>query len=346
MIFASYSNVNPNNAINHRGLIVKKFENAEYRIIRISMNKLLLLFSLCFLIACSSEKPSNLNKDQASEKNDNKVSATFQMPVAGDAFYSIEINPSKATRSSTLDLTVKGFKFEDVKIEWLVNSVQVAPQETPKQFKTAGTNKGDAVQAKAIIDDKEILSNTVIIVNAPPELNRVKIMPEVFKPEDKLYIDAAANDVDGDDVSIVYEWTLNGKSAGNTKEITSEVKRGDKISVKVTPYDGETYGSSITLNREIRNLPPMLAKENKPVFDGNTYTCQINAVDPDGDDLTYMLKEGPQGLTIGPESGTITWDVPPGFTGNQNFKVLISDNQGGELLAPFILKINSVTRNP
>jgi len=29
MIFATYSNVNPNNAINHRGLIVKKFKSAE-----------------------------------------------------------------------------------------------------------------------------------------------------------------------------------------------------------------------------------------------------------------------------------------------------------------------------
>jgi hypothetical protein len=310
------------------------------------MNKLLLLFSLCFIIACSTDKTSNTDNQNTSEKSEKSISKTIQKPAVGDGSHSIEINPSEATRNSILNLSVKGFKLEDAKIEWLVNGDRVNFQETPKQFKTAGTNKNDAVQAKAIIDGKEILSNTVIIVNAPPELNRVKIMPEVFKPEDKLYIDAAANDVDGDDVSIVYEWTLNGELSGNTKEITSEVKRGDKISVKVTPHDGEAYGSSITLNREIRNLPPMLAKENKPVFDGNTYTCQINAVDPDGDNLTYTLKEGPQGLTIGPESGTITWDVPPGYTGNQNIKVLISDNQGGELLAPFILKINSVTRNP
>jgi hypothetical protein len=152
------------------------------------MNKLLLLFSLCFLIACSTDETSNTDNQKTSERSEKSISKTSQKPDAGDGSHSIEINPSEATRNSILNLSVKGFKLEDAKIEWLVNGGQVAPQETPKQFKTAGTNKDDAVQAKAIIDDKEILSNTVIIVNAPPELNRVKIMPEVFKPEDKYIL--------------------------------------------------------------------------------------------------------------------------------------------------------------
>lgn len=302
----------------------------------------MILFSLCCVIACSTDKTSDTDKLTASRESEERASGTSTTSVAPDGSPSIEINPSEATRNSTLALTVKGFKLEEAKIEWLVNGGRVAPQAIPKQFKTTEANKGDTVQAKAVIDDKEILSNTVIIGNAPPELSSLKIMPEVFRPDDRLYVDAAANDVDGDNVSITFEWTLNGEPAGSTKEITSEVKRGDKISVKVTPYDGETYGSSITLNREIRNLPPMLAKENKPVFDGNTYTYQINAVDPDGDDLTYTLKEAPQGMTIGSASGIITWEVPPGDTGNHNIKVLISDNQGGELFAPFTIKIKFI----
>jgi hypothetical protein len=309
------------------------------------MNKLLLLFISCFIIACSTDNTSDTNKQNGSAESKKSVSGKSATSAAFDG-PSIEINPSEATHSSTLELTAKAFKLEDAKIEWLVNGSRVDPQETPKQFKPARTNKGDKVQARAIIDDKEILSNTVTIVNAPPELSRVKIMPEVFKPADKLYIDAEAGDIDGDDVSITYEWTLNGEPAGSSKEINAEIKRGDKISVKVTPYDGETYGSSITLKREIRNLPPMIAKESKSVFDGKTYTYQINAVDPDGDELTYTLKEGPPGMTIGSANGTITWEVPPGFTGDNNIKVLISDSQGGKLLAPFNLKINPIIRDP
>lgn len=310
------------------------------------MNKFLLLFISCFLIACSTENTSDTNKQNASTESKKSVAGTSTTSVASDGLYSIELNPSEATHSSILDLTVKGFKLADAKIEWLVNGGSVASQETPKQFKPTGTNKGDTVQARAIIDEKEILSNTVTIVNAPPELSRVKIMPEVFKPDDRLYIDATGSDVDGDEVSITYEWTLNGEPAGSSKEITAEIKRGDKLSVKVTPYDGETYGSSITLNREIRNLPPKIGKESKSVFDGKTYTYQINAVDPDGDDLTYTLKEGPPEMTIGSANGIITWEVPQGYTGVTNIKVLISDNHGGELLAPFNLKIIPVTPKP
>lgn len=309
------------------------------------MNKLILLFISCFIIACSAEKASDTDRLTASTESQKSVAWTSKTSVASDEPL-IEINPSEATHSLTLDLTVKGFKLENAKIEWLVNGGRVAPQETPGQFKPAGTNKGDTVQAKAIIDDKEILSNTVTIVNAPPELSRVKIMPEVFKPDDRLHIDATADDIDGDDVSISYEWTLNGEPAGSSKEITAEIKRGDKISVKVTPYDGETYGRSIILKREIRNLPPMIAKESKSVFDGKTYTYQINAIDPDGDSLTYSLKEGPPGMTIGTANGIITWEVPPGDAGSHNITVLISDNQGGELLAPFNLKINPIIRDP
>ena len=302
---------------------------------------ILLLFSLCFLIACSTEKPSDTGNQKTSEKN---VTEKLRMPAAVDSSHSIEIDPSDATRNSTLNLTIKGNPPE-AKIEWLVNGNTVAPQAVRNQFKTAETRKGDKVQAKAIIGDREILSNIVTIKNTPPELSRVKIMPEIFKPGDKLYVDTAGSDIDGDDVSVSFEWTKNGEPAGNSKEIGAEIKRGDRISVKITPYDGETYGSSITLNREIRNLPPMIAKENKSIFNGKTYTYQINAVDPDEDQLTYTLKEGPEGMTIDSANGIITWEVPPGDTENHNIKVLISDNQGGELLVPFTLKITQEKKN-
>lgn len=278
---------------------------------------ILLLFSLCFIIACSTEKPSDTVTQKISEGSEKSVNGTLRIPSAGS--YSAEIDPSEATRNSTLNLTVKGGNSHDTKIEWLVNGNPVAPQAIRNQFKTAETRKGDKVQAKAIIGGKEILSNIVIIKDTPPELSSVKIMPETFKPGDKLYIDAAGSDIDGDDVTVSFEWTKNGEPAGNSKEINAEIKRGDRISVKITPYDGETYGNPITLNREIRNLPPMIAKENKSIFDGKTYTYQINAVDPDEDQLTYTLKEGPDGMTIDPANGIITWEVPPG-----DMKIIIS----------------------
>ena len=40
-----------------------------------------------------------------------------------------------------------------------------------------------------------------------PELTSIKIMPEIFKAGDTLYVDVVGSDIDGDEVTILYEWT-------------------------------------------------------------------------------------------------------------------------------------------
>lgn len=178
------------------------------------------------------------------------------------------------------------------------------------------------------------------IKNNPPELSRVKIMPEVFKSGERLYIDAAGSDVDNDEVTINYEWSINGTPAGNSREIDAQIKRGDRISVKITPYDGATYGRTITINKEIKNMPPVITEDNLLIFNGKTCTYQIKASDPDGDDLTYSLKTAPDGMTID-SSGLIRWDVPPAFEGKVPVAVTVLDGNGGEVTLNFDVKINT-----
>ena len=80
--------------------------------------------------------------------------------------YSLEIIPLDATRKSKLFLTSKGFNLSDVKIEWLVNGSPVISSSS-EQFKLSDTKKGDEVQVKAIIQEKEIFSNIIQVKNAP-----------------------------------------------------------------------------------------------------------------------------------------------------------------------------------
>ena len=166
------------------------------------------------------------------------------------------------------------------------------------QLNTAEIKKGDKVQAKATIQGKEILSNTIQIRNSPPVISKVKILPEVFKTGDTLSVDVSASDADGDEVTVSYEWTKNGEPAGNSKRIETPLRRGDKISVRITPFDGETYGRWGVVDREIVNLPPMIIEDTIFNFDGKMYSDQIKATDPDGDTLTYSLKSAPSGMTI------------------------------------------------
>ncbi len=175
--------------------------------------------------------------------------------------------------------------------------------------------------------------------NTPPEITKIKIMPEVFKSGDTLYIDAVATDADGDDVTIQYEWTKNKEAAGKDRQIGVPIKRGDKLDIKITPYDGKAYGRSVILHREIANLPPMIIVDKNSRFDGNLFTYQVKASDADNDALTYSLKAAPAGMTVDKSTGFIQWDVPPDFRGKASVTVSVTDNQGGEGLQSFAYEI-------
>lgn len=278
------------------------------------MRKLLWYIALFFLISCSSETP--------------KGAGTANAPASADA-YSLKIVPSDATKVSTLHLIAENFKAADAKIEWLVNGSVVSVPE-PEQFKALETSKGDKVQAKASIGGKEIFSNTIEIKNSKPEIAQVELLPNPVKPKAKIGAEAAAKDIDGDKVTILYEWTKNGEPAGNDGEMAGEVKKGDKISVKITPFDGEAYGQPVTLNRTIGNVPPRIIDDRNFSFDGKNFTYQVKATDPDGDALLYSLKSSPSGMKIDQKTGVVTWSVPAEFTGKASFTVAAADAHGGE----------------
>ena len=301
------------------------------------MYKLIGIIITLFLLSCSSDKP-DVSKQQAQEPGE--VHSQTSQPVGSTTggSSSLEVVPVNATRTSRLYAVPHGFNLSEAKIEWLVNGA-LATSLKASEFDASATKKNDKIQARAIMQGKEIVSNIVQIGNSPPDISRVKIMPEVFKPGDTLSVDASGTDIDGDEVTLSYEWTKNGESAGNSRQIQLSLKRGDKLSVKITPFDGTDYGRSGVLNREIVNLPPMITDNRKYLFDGKRYSHQINATDPDGDSLTYSLKKAPSGMRIDSSSGLITWDVTSDFTGKASFTVAVADGHGGEVTQDLTLEI-------
>ena len=302
------------------------------------MHKFLCCIILFFFLSCSSEKPAEVGSQKPSEAGGGGVSETSQPQVSTTvSSYSLQIVPVNATRNSAIYLIAQGFKPSDAKIEWLVND-NIISSPAVSQLNTAEIKKGDKVQAKATIQGKEMLSNTIQIKNSPSVISKVKILPEVFKPGDTLSVEVSASDVDEDEVTISYEWTKNGEPAGNSKRIEAPLRRGDKVDVKITPFDGEVYSRPVILHREIVNLPPMIIEDKKYNFDGKIYTYQIKPTAPDGDARTYSLKSAPAGMTID-TSGLIKWNVPPEFTGKTPITVSVTDGHGGESLQSLTLEI-------
>jgi len=298
------------------------------------MLRILCIGILILLISCTSE--TGVKNKVPKKGSDSEPSVSETALKITDNKYLIQILPEEPSRDSTLFLISRGFELSAAEVQWLVNGVPVIVQ-TPNQFNLSRAQKNDTIQVRAIIEGKEILSNTIIVKNSPPEITRVKIMPEVFRPGDKLYVDVEGRDMDGDEIVFLYEWLKNDETVSRDKELTTPVKRGDRIHVKITPFDGEDYGRTVTLYREIKNTPPIIIGY-KEIKDENFFLLQLNASDPDGDPLTYSLKEAPQGMTID-ETGLITWNIPPDFKGKAKIIVSVSDGNGGEALQSFEIKV-------
>jgi hypothetical protein len=135
----------------------------------------------------------------------------------------------------------------------------------------------------------------------------------------------------------IFEWTKNGAPAG-TGDSISGFRRGDKLSVKITPYNGKEYGQSRILTTEIKNTLPKVVENKEIKFDGKLLTYQVKAYDPDEDVLSYSLVEGPENMTIDTSSGVIKWEIQDKDKGKRSVKVKISDGHGGEVI--YVLDID------
>jgi hypothetical protein len=60
------------------------------------------------------------------------------------------------------------------------------------------------------------------------------------------------------------------------------------------------------------NHPPHITSEPETTAQwGSLYTYNVEAEDPDGDELLYSLLKAPPGMVIDPDTGLIEWQVPP-----------------------------------
>lgn len=276
-------------------------------------------FILCLTACSSGKKEQGGSPDSSMSGGDAGISGALLL-----------LDPKNATRRTTLRLTSSGFDLSSAKILWTVNEREFTPV-VPGQFDGNDAGKGDVIQAKALVGNREVLSNPVTIANAPPEITRLKLLPEVFRPGDTLNIEVEGNDADGDKITFLYAWTRNGEAVGQGKALGSDVvlKRGDKISVRIIPFDGEVNGKSGVISSEIANFPPIITDHKEFAFDGKVYTYQVRASDPDGDSLTYEASSLENGMTLDAASGLLRWNVPPEFKGSRDVSITVNDGQGG-----------------
>lgn len=180
--------------------------------------------------------------------------------------------------------------------------------------------------------------------NNLPEIVTIKLTPRLVYPGTRVKAEAEGKDADGDTVSFYFEWKRNDEvlSGEVLSEIdTSGFKKGDFITVTVTPFDEKEKGKPRrSLPLIVANRPPVITSTPAAGLSNGKYVYEVKAADPDGDKLTFSLEGGPPGMTIDPATGVVRWEGFNEKTLKQdsiyNIKIEVSDGdakafQGFEL---------------
>ena len=238
-----------------------------------------LIALLTVLMFSCSEQPQStqsltVNKDAAVSQSE-------------DTAHPVNIRPLKARKNSTIILTADSSLTNGGTISWYING-RVDKSAEGFRFSSNDLSKGDIVQTVIVNSEEKFHSNEITIHNTPPLFLDAGITPAAPKIGSILQVNIKANDIDNDTLSYKYEWSLNDTFAGEENYLEADLKRGDNISVTITPYDGEEYGRPLTVKTQVRNSLPVFT-DSSPSFQGELYEYQLSATDPDGDILLYSL---------------------------------------------------------
>jgi len=233
--------------------------------------------------------------------------------------------------------------------QWVRNGEEV-PGENTYTLRNGKLKKGDLIQVKVTPSDGKVngtptFSPAVKVLNSPPMIDEVRIEPRVPYANDNLKVLVQVIDADGDSIHYTYQWEKNGVVLGEERNETlqrDQFKKGDSIVVAVTPDDGESLGTpkkSETII--ISNRPPVIVSSPSNKMDGNIYTYQVQANDPDDDPIIFTLKSAPKGIAINKETGLIRWEVHKGDQGTQLIEIEASDSEGAKSIQKYILSVGA-----
>ena len=129
-------------------------------------------------------------------------------------------------------------------------------------------------------------------------------------------------------------WMHNGEEltgeSGETLGWMDDFKKGDKIKVVLIPSLGDTESPLVTESEfSVPNSPPEIVSEPPEEIQNGKFEYKVEAEDPDGDDIQFLLKNSPKGMTIEPATGLISWDFTQEKPGTDyNIEIVATDTDG------------------
>lgn len=227
---------------------------------------------------------------------------------------------------------------------WKKNE-ETIPRQNKTRLPAVGQAGGDVVRVVVTAGDQETGAE-VVIRNSPPKVVSLACKtPSVHRGTD-LEVEARAEDADGDPIDFRYVWTVNDEELfEETGPVLSgdAFRRGDIVKVVVIPRDAEDEGEPFDrgMTFEVDNAPPQFLSSPPVAIDSLEYLYPVRAVDADGDEVNFELSAAPEGMTIDPATGLVSWPIPEDAAGRHEVNIVARDSEGGTASQKYALEIKT-----
>ncbi len=294
---------------------------------------LLCLILLFVSVACGDRGGEREVQDVDESSAADVISATGPVGLA--------LVPDEPTVKSDIKAVVSGeVGSKEISFRWRVEGKEVAGVGGDT-LESSNFTRGQSVAVTSIVGS-EVLTARTSVVNSAPEVQSISLSPDGIYAGVDVTVEVVGYDADGDDIGYNSTWFVNGNEQVTVLSNRLEglqFARGDEISVEVVPYDAEGDGELYApLPVTVPNGPPSFVSLPSLSFTAEMYTYQAEAIDPDGDELTYSLNAGPDGMSIS-QDGLVTWKIGRTGVGTHEVELIATDSEGAEAFQRYELAI-------
>lgn len=278
--------------------------------------------------ACTSDRKSSVPENRTSERA--KAAADSQHPNTVPGKLSVKLLPEAPTSTTPLQAVCDYKGTGAMTYRWERNSQMLAGEQGTILNPENRFSKGDRISVTVTVEGMSV-SSAVMIGNSPPTVASVAFKPEIIYRGIDITAEPVGSDPDGDNVQFNYRWSINGEDLSDNSAVLpgNRFKRGDRIILTITPSDSDSTGVPFITNPIIiPNAPPRFISTPLTSFQGETYTYQSRAEDPDEDQLTYSLVSGPQGMNVDPQTGVVSMKIGKEHSGSHEIEIAAQDPQG------------------
>ncbi len=274
------------------------------------------LFGKGSVVACTAT-PNDGEADGAT-----LTSSAVRVDNTAPTLASASLSTTAPTESDVVSVTLGAATDDDgdtitYAYAWNVDGVLASTSATlsPSRF-----SKGNRIVLTVTPYDgtdlgASVTTSDAVAANTAPTVSSVSLTPSSVYTDTTITANAVSSDLDGDTVSLGYDWTVNGVpvgASGNTLAGSVYFDKGDTVAVSVTPNDGERDGtalasSSVTVRNTLPTAPVVAINPAEPDV-GDRLICDVTSpsTDADGDPLTYSYSWTENGSAFASAGTTYT----------------------------------------